>query len=424
MVKHTILTGLALVLGLLAALHGAQAQVMDGNATVGIEPAIGQGLMDFRAASFPPLSQTVSESVLPSPPLPTITCAADKIVECGSAWSFDPPNAAGGCSNLAVTVMTTVTNAGACAGTFSATRTWQASDACGQLAACSQTVTVVDTTPPVITCAPDKTVHCSEFWDFDPPAVTDNCGQATVVVVSTISDNPCALTYSITQTWQATDACGNPAQCSQTITVRTFPIINFVGQMELNRQSGLFEQMVVFANHCYCSTQAVQLTMTNPLPAGVVLWNASGTNAGLPYVQHNPFIPQLTTVTIRLEYYLTNRLQIADLTNNPTGTFNPGFVLVPAPSNYLNPPVGTNALMITGIRQQDGTYIVEFESLANRFYYIQYSSDPFAPAAAWQTAQPIVPGNGSRVQWIDSGPPKTESFPTIRFYRIALVPQP
>src|SRR5207247_10488462 len=48
-------------------------------------------------------------------------------------------------------VVGTVTNViGHCGNTFDATRTWAAIDACGNSAQCSQTVNVVDTTPPTV----------------------------------------------------------------------------------------------------------------------------------------------------------------------------------------------------------------------------------------------------------------------------------
>jgi hypothetical protein len=54
-----------------------------------------------------------------------------------------------------------------------ATRTWSASDNCGDHQTCSQTVTVQDTTPPDITCPAPKTVECGTPWDFDAPSASD-----------------------------------------------------------------------------------------------------------------------------------------------------------------------------------------------------------------------------------------------------------
>src|SRR6185436_15734375 len=104
--------------------------------------------------------------------LPTITCAANKSVECGMAWKFDAPTATDNCGSATISIVSTTTNA-LCGSTFSATRTWEATDACGNKAQCSQTVTVVDTTLPTITCSANKTVECTAPWNFNAPTATD-----------------------------------------------------------------------------------------------------------------------------------------------------------------------------------------------------------------------------------------------------------
>jgi len=50
---------------------------------------------------------------------------------------------------VTITILSTVTNlTGHCGNTFDATRTWRATDACGNFAECSQKATAVDTTKP------------------------------------------------------------------------------------------------------------------------------------------------------------------------------------------------------------------------------------------------------------------------------------
>src|SRR5260370_10254348 len=99
--------------------------------------------------------------------------------------------------------------AGLRANTFDATRTWQATDACSNSATCSQTVTVIDTTAPVITCSSNKTLQIASPWTFDPPAATDIGGtNITITVLSTVTNTAghCGNTFDATRTWQATDA--------------------------------------------------------------------------------------------------------------------------------------------------------------------------------------------------------------------------
>src|ERR1041385_6825234 len=73
---------------------------------------------------------------------PVITCATNRTVECGDSWTFDEPIVTG-CdgTNGTVVVVGTTTNT-FCGNTFSATRTWQATDPCTNTGTCSQTIIV------------------------------------------------------------------------------------------------------------------------------------------------------------------------------------------------------------------------------------------------------------------------------------------
>jgi len=142
------------------------------------------------------------------------TCATNKTVVCDTAWQFDEPATSGGCAAITLTVLSTVTN-GDCPQLI--TRTWRATDGCSTKT-CSQTLTVVDDTPPAISCAGDKTVACGAAWSFDSPNATDSCSgtNVSVMVFATVTNNVCPLV--VTRTWLATDACGNTNTCSQTVT--------------------------------------------------------------------------------------------------------------------------------------------------------------------------------------------------------------
>ncbi len=155
----------------------------------------------------------------------SLVCPANKTVECGSTWDFDLPSATSicGASNITIQILTTVTNTlGSCGNTFTATRTWQANDTCGSFANCSQIVRVVDTTPPALICALNKTVEWGVPWSFDAPTATDICsaGSVTIQAVSTVTNaSGCGNTFTTTQTWQVSDGCNNRATCSQVVSV-------------------------------------------------------------------------------------------------------------------------------------------------------------------------------------------------------------
>jgi hypothetical protein len=152
---------------------------------------------------------------------PVILCASNKVVECGAAWSFDPPFAFDTCSatNVFIGVVSTATNAG-CGGSLTATRTWVAVDGFTNMATCSQTVMVLDTTPPTLVCPASPTV---EFQDENgvvvPFVVTASDGCSAVsLVVTPASGSLFPIGVTPVQA-TAMDSCTNVSQCSLTVTV-------------------------------------------------------------------------------------------------------------------------------------------------------------------------------------------------------------
>src|SRR5690606_30436669 len=101
------------------------------------------------------------------------------------------------------------------------TRTWTFLDACNNSSTISQTITVADTTAPVVPQAPaDMAYEC--IADVPAPGdltANDNCvGDITVTGVDT-TDNTDPCNVVITRTWIFMDACNNSSTISQTITV-------------------------------------------------------------------------------------------------------------------------------------------------------------------------------------------------------------
>ena len=106
------------------------------------------------------------------------------------------------------------------------TRTYVATDACGNVSAPdTQVITVVDTTAPTIECPADITHECDETPDYGVAVGTDTCGDVTISLSETTEGDGCETV--ITRTYVATDACGNEATCTQTITIEdtTAPVI-------------------------------------------------------------------------------------------------------------------------------------------------------------------------------------------------------
>jgi len=64
---------------------------------------------------------------------------------------------------------------------------------------------------------------------------------------------------------------------------------------------------------------------------------------------------------------------------------------------------------------------MQFDTLQNRVYSVQYSSD----LVNWKTVVQSVIGTGAIVQWLDYGAPQTDSAPSSvdkRFYQVILLP--
>src|SRR5258707_260588 len=82
-----------------------------------------------------------------------------------------------------------------------------------------QNMTLLQSHAPTIGTVPvNTTIDCTATPSFSAPTATDDCNGATINLVgSTTTGNSCARVY--TQSWDATDACGNhSATVTQTIT--------------------------------------------------------------------------------------------------------------------------------------------------------------------------------------------------------------
>ncbi len=161
---------------------------------------------------------------------PTLTCPANITVSCAAA--VPAPNTAlvtGVSDNCAGVVTVThvgdVISAQTCANRYTITRTYRATDVCGNFTDCIQTITVNDITNPTITACPAPvTVSCAAAVpavNLAAVVATDNCAGAVTIthVGDVISAQTCANRFVVTRTYRATDVCGNFTNCVQTITV-------------------------------------------------------------------------------------------------------------------------------------------------------------------------------------------------------------
>lgn len=176
-----------------------------------------------------------------------------------------------------------------------------------------------------------------------------------------------------------------------------------------NPQTSLYEQKVSVQNNTPFDFTALRITATN-LPATVTLQNATLTNGTRPYIDYNLAIRSGSNVTLKLEYFSSD-LQ----------PFTPGLKL-----ELLNQArtttAPTNAVM-TAIAPRSGyapdglvKNYVQFPTRAGQPYYVQYQD---AAGPVWKTSPVVITGTGFPVNWMDDGPPNTETSPgPARFYRV------
>ena len=155
---------------------------------------------------------------------PVLTIPADYSAECSDEHPMDEASATDNCGEVTITVEE-VTTSGAWLD-YIITRTFTATDDCGN-ATDTQTITIVDTTAPVLTIPADYSAECSDEHPMDEASATDNCGEVTITVEEVTTAGACAGDYIITRTFTATDDCGNATTDTQTITIvdTTAPVL-------------------------------------------------------------------------------------------------------------------------------------------------------------------------------------------------------
>jgi len=112
---------------------------------------------------------------------PVITCPADVLVNCQAdvpLSNIGLVTVTDNCDpNPVITFVSDVPSGTSCPMTI--TRTYKATDFCGNESTCTQLITVDDQIPPVITCPTDLTVECMgdvPAYDIGMVTATDNCG--------------------------------------------------------------------------------------------------------------------------------------------------------------------------------------------------------------------------------------------------------
>ena len=131
------------------------------------------------------------------------------------------------CATGGLTVSSSdVTAAGACANASTITRTWTATDNCGNTETFDQTITIQDVTNPTITCPATQSQTAANgtnttLNDFTSmPTIGDNCSSnANITVTQSPAIGSTQNVGNVTVTLTATDECNNASNCSFTVNI-------------------------------------------------------------------------------------------------------------------------------------------------------------------------------------------------------------
>jgi uncharacterized repeat protein (TIGR01451 family) len=361
---------------------------------------------------------------------PTITCPGNRTVAAGTEWTFDgPPSASDNCGVPTVSIVSTVTNLG-CGHTLTATRTWQAADASGNSSTCTQTVTVVDTTAPTVSIlsptngqvflAPAAFTLLADAHDTGGTIAkveffsgTNLLGVVTndapyFVVVTNL---PAGSNYSFSA--RATDGCGNMATSAPvSITVLPAPLVTVVS-LTVNQATSLYEQRVRVSNPTDTTFDIVRVYITG-LSSNVTVYNPSGTLNGVPYVQSSDSVAPGTYRDFTIEYYTTHGAI-------PNPALRGEFMSLAPHAGGDGAATGFGQPIHRIIHLPTKSVLLEFATLSNRVYYVEYSAD----LKNWKNALPAITGTGTWYEWVDNGLPSTDGPPAgqpCRFYRVIVLP--
>ena len=159
-------------------------------------------------------------------PTTEITAECDAVVEAVVLTASD------NCDTDIPVVFTETRTDGDCANNYTLTRTWTATDDCGNETSFTQKVIVSDNTAPTFNetlPTTEITAECDAVVEAVVLTASDNCeSDVPVVFTETKTDGDCANNYTLIRTWTATDDCGNETSFTQKVIVsdNTAPTFN------------------------------------------------------------------------------------------------------------------------------------------------------------------------------------------------------
>jgi len=151
---------------------------------------------------------------------PELSVPSDYTVECSDEIVLADATSTDNCGTSTIAIASQ-TVAGNATGDYTIVRTFTASDDAGNTTTSIQTITVQDSTAPILSGVPeDATVECSNVpTPSSDVTATDNCGSFTIDFNEVSTPGSCDGQYTLTRTWTATDDADNTSSLSQVISV-------------------------------------------------------------------------------------------------------------------------------------------------------------------------------------------------------------
>ena len=188
------------------------------------------------------------------------------------------------------------------------------------------------------------------------------------------------------------------------------PEFTITSPLTLNRRTGLYELKIDVTNIGERAIGGAVISVDN-LGNSLQVWPPS--DAGNAFVFNNP-VPGGETISLALEFFAPLRSELSA-------------ELQLSVSHILPLPVSNtdgSSLDVTIARLgADESTLLEVVTTPGKLYQFQYRDGE----SDWLPAGAPVSASANRLQWIDNGPPKTESHPsesTMRLYRVIENPEP
>jgi hypothetical protein len=206
----------------------------------------------------------------------------------------------------------------------------------------------------------------------------------------------------------ANESLVNPADDAAVISTDVVSPSNAglaAGAIALDLQTALFKQVITVTNNNLGALPTFRILVSG-LPESVTVHNAQGAILGDSYLLYNQTLGSGESIDLIVEYFQADA----------SGDFEPAFEIELLDS-VENQNTGEGVSVDRCEILPNGDILIEFAAQIGGVYTIQYSKN----GESWTKVVPDVVSGGTRLQWIDNGPPKTSSHPArekLRLYRV------